>query len=191
MNFLTAYKQLEPSERSFVDGFVFDCEISARKAGLNLTQYLETFNVDNLPYSQTRMIERQIVRAAIVERAQEIAAAGEISVDRWLKEISTIAFSSLENYFDNADDPKPDLSKCTPEQWAAISAYDFERAQYGDKIKIRMHDKLKALEMYGKYVGAMLDDGKASNRKTIDHVLPVGISEQNAADIYARMIEHE
>jgi phage terminase small subunit len=190
ITFYTAYKQLDAPERAFVDGFVLNCEIAARKAGVDLSEYLATYSAVGLPYSQLRMIERQIVQAAIVERAREIAAAGEISVDRWLKEVATIAFSSIGNYFDGEKHPSTDLTECTPEQLAAIAGYDYEQTRYGPKVKIKLHDKLRALEMYGKYVGAMVDDAK-SNNKIGDSVLPLGISEHNAADIYARLIEHE
>ena len=104
---------------------------------------------------------------AIVARIQELAdkrnARLEITTDRILAEYARIGFASVGTFTSvtSAGDPYMDLSKVGDDDWAAISEVQTEDyvdgrgedARSVKKVKVKMHDKLRALDAMAKHVG--------------------------------------
>lgn len=189
--FETAYRQLQPHERVFVDAYVGELEKQAVRENIRLTSLLAS----PLPVADPRardMLDLALVRAAIAERVRELQEDAELNIYRTLKELRSIAYSNISNYFTIGSDgiPMPDFSGATPEQLAAVKSIDIEEKLNGRKIKITLHDKLQALIKTMQYQGLLDGDG--------DHWRTVNAAEQkkiaasdgvdDAANIYARMI---
>ena len=190
---LSAYKQITPSERIFVDGYVARLERDAEKRGDRISNALYRPIPKSVMDASRGLLERPMVKAAITERVNELAAGAELSVQKVVKELTTIAFSNLSSYFKiNAwGIPEYNFSACTPEQLAALKSWEhIEDIKTGRRVKIVTHDKLKALEMLAKYMGLVEPENPhfdASQRRPVTKITEK-TTDADAADAYARMI---
>lgn len=190
------YRQLRAPERAFVDSYVREIEREAQIKGERITFALHRpFTADQISASRG-LLERPLVLAAISERIHQIARDAELSVDRVLKVISNIAFSSIENYFDIGEDGQPylNLNKSTPDQLEAVQSItiDEQVTKSGMKrtVKFTMHDKLGAARDLMKYTGAFNDDNahwRQSSAPPIS-VVPAEASTDAAAELYSSEI---
>jgi len=189
---LSAYKQLTPSERSFVDGYVTHLERDAHKRNDRISNALYRPISRSVMEQSRGLLERPMVKAAITERVNELAANAELSVQRVIKELTTIAFSNLSDYFkiNEWGIPEYDFTACTPEQLAALKSWEhIEDVKKGRRVKIVTHDKLKAIEMLAKYMGIVEPENlhfDQSQRR------PTAITDKSsvadAADAYAALL---
>jgi phage terminase small subunit len=92
-------------------------------------------------------------------RIEQLQAAAqkrhEVTVDRVLAEYVKIAFVDAGDYFDWGPDGvtvrrKSDL---TPEQRAVVAEVSQTVTEKGGTIRVKLHDKLNALEKLGKHLG--------------------------------------
>lgn len=94
----------------------------------------------------------------------------EISADRVLREVAFLAFSNMQDYITVKEngDAFIDLSKMSRDQAAALAAFEvielpsqniieagIELPRECVKVKIKMHDKLGALEKLMKHLGLL------------------------------------
>lgn len=198
---LAAYRQLKPVERAFVDAYLSDLSQNATAAGQKVIEFLAGKTRDGrnkvAHWHANQMMQKPLVRAAISERVAELTRAMEISAYNVLSEVANIARSSLGHYMeiDAAGMPEFDLSKCTPEQLAAIQSVELEYDQYGNKkkFKIKLHDKLGALDKLMRYMGLFEADNKPnvvdmSPGSPAAKQITARVSTTQAADLYARTL---
>lgn len=192
INFEPAYRQLRTVERAFVDAYVTDLEERAAKTGERLATVLKRVTIAPGDTRALEMLSLALVRAAIVERVRELSNAKELTIDRTLKELQCIAYSSMGNYFDNGADGNPylTLEKCTPEQLAAIKSLEINESEKGRTFKITLHCKLTGLAHIGKYQHIFKDDNPHWKTITGDEIENEETFEtvDDAANHYARMI---
>ena len=189
--FASAYRQLTPVEKRYVDDYVQTLEKQADRDQQRLSNYLHVAIADETYEASNGMLDRPMVIAAITERVNEITAATELSPNRVIREYITLAFSNMNDYLtiDAYGNPEFDLASCTPEQLAAIKKVNFERnSMGGEKLTFELHDKIKALDTLAKYIGLVEPDNehwRSSNaRPLIDNAATVA----QAADAYAAML---
>jgi hypothetical protein len=198
--FASAYKQLTPAERSFVDGCVREMEDAAHRAGQRISMALNRPIPAEIVERSRGMLERPMVTAAITERINELAARQELTVERMINEMKAIALCSIGHYMHVDDDGSPvfDLSRCTPEQLAAIKSIHVE--EQGDGLtrplkrtfKIILHDKIAGMKMLGEFMGILQPDNphwKAELARAAAPMLPEGATAQQAGDAYAAMLD--
>lgn len=196
--FASAYRQLNPTEKSFVDGYVADLEAKAAQSGERLLELLRR-PVKPTDARSIDMLTRQLVQAAIAERVREINEVMSLSAHRVLKELGAISFASIQNYMriDEWGVPVFDLSKCTPEQLSAIASIEIvDNVMTGKRtFKFKMHDKIAGLQMFMRYMGLLDEDNqhwRAEAARSIDasapKALPAAANDAQAADAYARLI---
>ncbi len=193
INFESAYRQLSPVERVFVDAYVFEIEKRAVKTGEKLVDALQVVSATR-DARTLEMLASALVRAAIAERVRDLTESMELNIYRTLKELHGIAYSSIGHYMTIGPDGQPyfDLSGCTPEKLAAIKTIEIEESpKAGRKFKVTLHDKMSALDKTMRYQGLLesehlhwktvnaVDDTKLAAFETVD----------DAANSYARMIE--
>jgi phage terminase small subunit len=199
---ISAYKQLRPVERVFVDAYLSDLQSSAVAAGQKVKEFLESnsksVRTKIAHWHAQRMMQRPMVRAAITERMKELTAAMEISAYRVLKEVANVGFASMGDYMtiDEGGQPEFDLTKCTPEQLAAIQSIEIEEnLQTGRrKFKFKLHDKLNALDKIMRYMGMFEADNMQTSGIIEDKKPPMITKETStavAADLYARTLRRE
>lgn len=100
---------------------------------------------------------RMLSKVNIQERITFLRAQREhrtqITIDRVLKEIAHLAFSNLSDFVDADGNLIVNLNDLTREQCAAISQMDIiEDSDGGKKIKIKLADKPRSLEMLMKHL---------------------------------------
>lgn len=152
---LSAYKQLRPAQKAYVDAYVSDVERQAEKRNEPISLSLHRAIPPEVMEASGGMLDSPIVRAAIAERISERAASEEFTWQRWLKEVQSLAFSNINNYVEIGEDglAAVELTKTAPEYLAAVKSCETE--EHGDpfsrghkrKTKIVLHEKLPALKM--------------------------------------------
>jgi phage terminase small subunit len=197
LSFASAYRQLRPAERAFVDAYVSDCEREAERKGERVSLALHRAIPAETVAASDGMLERPMVTAAIAERIATLAADSELTVRRVVKELMGIAFASIGDYMTIGEDGQPyfDLARCTPEQLAAVQSIDVEeqmtRTGLNRKFKIKLHDKLAGIDKLARYMGILEADNphwRADQPRNVTPVLPGAITTDGAADRYAAMI---
>lgn len=191
----SAYQQLRPAEKAFVDACVAELERIADRNHERISAALYRPIPTSIAAGARGMLDSPIVVAAITERINHLAAASELSVMRIVREYMAIGFSNLNSYMEVGEDGQPrfDLAKCTPEQLAAVKSIEIEESFRGSrKFKFTLHDKLGGLEKLARYVGMLEPDNphwRAENAKPVGPAsLPETTSVETAGDLYAQMI---
>lgn len=194
----SAYKQLRPIERLFVDAYLADLENDATAAGRRVVDYLHMTgkNPRLAGYYADKLMKQPLVRAAISERIEDMTRAMELSAYKVLREVSHVAMSTMANYFtfDGYGDPVLQLHNCTPEQLAAIGSIEIEENTLTGKkkVKFKLHDKMKGLDMLMRHMGLYADDNAQLRPVVPPGQMPAAITQASstaqAADLYARTL---
>lgn len=201
ISFASAYRQLRPHEKAFVDSYVASVERESNRRGERISLALHRAIPADVVEASRGLLDRPMVRAAIAERITDIAAQNELTPHRVIKEWMGIAFSSVGDYMEIGEDGQPwfDLTKCTPEQLAAIKSIKIE--EQGDglsrpkkrKFEFVLHDKIAGLDALAKYMGLQQPDNphwRMENARPVNDqaMLPASVGTDGAADLYAQMI---
>ena len=189
--FTSAYRQLTPVEKRYVDTYVQNLERQADRDQQRLSNYLQLPVPDDVYEASGGMLDRPMVVAAITERVNEITIANELSPNRVIREYTNIAFSNMTDYLeiDSYGNPNFDLTKCTPEQLSAVKKVKYERNSLGaEKLEFELYDKLKALDTLAKYMGIVEPDNPHWRTANAVPVIDASATTAQAADAYASLL---
>ena len=190
LTFETAYKQITPAERAFVDSFIGELETEAVRNGERMDIAIQSFQYEH------EFLERSLVRAAISERVRDLTEQYELTAHKVLKEVRAVAFSNMGDYMEIDEftgQPQFDLSKCTPEQLAAVQSIEIEENMKGGrKFKFRLHSKMDGIEKLMRYMGLLDADNPhwadEQTRIARAKATPIGVTRGEAANAYNRFI---
>lgn len=197
--FQSAYRQLTPTQRAFVDNTVVHIEQAAARANERITMALNRPVPAEIVARSHGMLDNHLVQAAITERINEIAAEQELTAARWVKQLRAIAFSNIADFMrPDGDDMVFDLSRATPEQWSAVKSFEIEGgdddgfSRKKRKIKLTLWDKPAAIKMLGQYM-ALLEPDNPHWKADIARVqgaapLPAGATAEDAGAEYQRYL---
>lgn len=103
----------------------------------------------------SRLLRNAKVQVALQKAMQDRAARTEITQDRVLREIARIAFSSIGEFteWSEAGMRTIDSDKLSEDQLAAISEVTAAVTRRGYQVRVKLHDKLKALELAARHLG--------------------------------------
>lgn len=189
--FTSAYRQLTPVEKQYVDDYVRTLERQADREQQRLSNYLQIPVPDEVYEASNGMLDRPMVTAAITERIVEITAANELSPERVIREYTAIAFSNMTDYMeiDSYGNPEFALTKCTPEQLGAIKKIKYERNSLGaEKLEFELYDKLKSLDTLSKLMGLVEPDNPTWRAMNATPVIDNAATAAQAADAYAALL---
>ena len=191
---LTAYDQLKPTERIFVDAFVAtDSPTNAIKAAM------PTLEPRLYSIRSVDMLRRPLVQAAIADRIKAVTSKYEVTLDRTVKEIAKMGYANVEDYINVDEDGLPtiDLTKADRDQMAALAGFEVKELKSG-KIVItpKMHDKNSALDKLMKYLGGYAPvgvqlDARVLHASADNGAVTEDMTEADAADYYARSLEQD
>jgi phage terminase small subunit len=129
---------------------------AARQAG-----YTGSDNV--LASTASQLLRHPKIQAHLGELRAKAQARSEVSVEKLLRELGKIAFASMKDFtrLDGEGNPHPDLSDLSDEDWACIQEVQTETyiegagdlAREVKRVKIKLYDKLTAIEKAGKHLG--------------------------------------
>mgnify|MGYP002384867466 CR=1 FL=1 len=194
----SAYEQLTPTERAFVDNAVHHIEGAGTRAKEPISVAARRVEVQNEIVSWSRgMMEKPMVLAAITERVNSIAIAQELTAQKIIRETVNIATANMGDYIAYDDDGNPyfTLAKCTREQLSAIKTLEIETSgKWGEgktKIKVGFHEKLTAIKLAGEYIGMWNPDNPHYRAQQAENAaaLPADTTPEAAADAYQRYLE--
>ncbi|WP_259666678.1 terminase small subunit [Rhizobium bangladeshense] len=128
----------------------------------------------------SRLLLNVVVKAAIAERQEKVAAKLEITQEMIVAELAKIGFANMLDYVSiGADgDPFVSLGGMTRDQAAAVAEVtveDFKDGRGEDardvrKIKFKLHDKKAALVDLGKHLGMFKDQVEHTGNITVEVV---------------------
>lgn len=142
--------KLTRKQKAFVQEYLVDLNgtQAAIRAGYSpRTAQVQASKMLALPHVQ------EAVQAAIKAREKRT----EITQDRVLAELARIAFADLKDYV--AFGPKQEVTFKDPEHvdGRVIAEIGETITQYGGSKRLKLHDKLRALELLGKHLGMFVD----------------------------------
>lgn len=146
---------MNPKQKAFCEEYIkdFNGTQAAIRAG---------YAKKSAPGQASRLLMNANVSAEVSRLMAERSKRTKIDADRVLEELGKVAFANMSDYITiGADgDPYVDLSALTPDQAAAIgevTVEDFTEGRGDDardvrRIKFKLNDKLRALDLVGKHV---------------------------------------
>ena len=165
MNFMSAYDQLQPPERSFVDGFIRAVDIENAQVFERLTVTLRrvtaSIDLSKMDERTRDQFAKPIIQAAITQRIDEMARERDLTPERFVQEHSKIALSTIKAFFPTTGQdgfPQFDASLATPDDWAALQHIKVKET-YGRsgtvrEIDVKMHSKQPSIDAVMKWFGA-------------------------------------
>ena len=163
-------KALTPKQESFVQEYLKDLNATAA--------YKRAFgSKDGTARTESsKLLANPIIRARVDAYRFRAEKKTNVTQERVLKELATVAFASIGLMCDWDDDndltlkPKTDL---TPEDMAAIQSIQsndqfYQNERIGRRINFKMHDKLKALELLCKHLGILDGTGARNTGDRVD-----------------------
>lgn len=199
--FQTAYQQVTPAERVFVDRLVSEMVEAAKRHGRRVDDLIGAPLPPDLRRHDPRgWLDRPLVVAAVTERLRELQLREDISLDAIVRELHAVAKFNLKDVtkYDSMGDPYFDLEGATPDQWAAIESIEIEKSDSltrssKSKIKIKTHSKLVAAKMLLDLLGG--SEAENPYRRAAQSGRTPQLTDQTtaaqAADEYSRMIGDE
>jgi phage terminase small subunit len=161
-----AKNKITPKQKRFADEYLVD--YNGRQAATRAGYSAHTAHSQS-----TQLLAKPAVKEYLNKKMTRIADKLEMSAERTLQEINRIALSDLRKYFEDNGQLKP-ITALGDDAAAALHSVDseelFEWVQRGDKKereqigftkKIRVHDKVRALEMLMKYYKLLGDEGES------------------------------
>lgn len=145
--------KLTARQEKFVKAYV--AYGNATKAGLEAGYGQKSAHV-----TANKMLKNPKIIAAIEQERKPIFNRYEVTAERIVQELARVGFTSMGDLMEVDANGNPDLKlkDLTDEQKTAISEFQTETYAKGDdasvtKVKVKLHDKLKALEMLGRQLG--------------------------------------
>lgn len=151
---MSVANKLTPKQQRFIDEYLIDLNATqaAIRAGYSeKTAY--SIGIQNL--------RKPEIQAALQKRQNQLQNKLEITQERVLQELASIAFANGSDFAEVVSNGLLDTVKMVPtdqlpaDKLPAIAG--IKANQYG--VEVKLHDKVRALELLGKYLGTF--DGNA------------------------------
>ena len=135
------------------------------------------------------LITNPNIEAHILWRQAQIKDAYDISKDSLLRELGKIVGANLDDFLvdDGAGGKTWDFSMVQRDQMAAVSEYSTEETKFGTKVKVKLADKLAAIEKIAKLLGYNEPDRVQS--VNLNATVTSDMTPQDAAEAYRRIRE--
>lgn len=187
--------KLTPKQRRFIDEYLID--LNATQAAIRAGYSEKTAYSIGL-----QTLKKLEIQAEIQKRRNRLQNKLEITQERVLQELAAIAFANGADYAKVVNSgllPTVEMiptDELPPEKLPAIAG--IKANQYG--VEVKLHDKVKALELLGKYLGTF-DGGPAQEQtennlfEAIDSIGEEGFDDlpeiQQTAENDAAVVEDE
>jgi phage terminase small subunit len=155
--------RLTPQQARFVDEYVIDNNASgaAVRAG-----YSKKYS-ERLGY---RLLATPKIALAVAEKKKAIAARNDVSADRVIQEIARIAFADTTKVvrIEHGRVVVEETENLDADHRAAVSEISETTTANGGTLKVKLHDKVKALELLSRYLGILNDKLNLSGRMEVE-----------------------
>ncbi len=149
--------EMTPKQKRFADEYMIDLNATAAaiRAGYSAKTACE---------QGARLLANVKIADYIKQRMAERERRTEITQDRVVQELATIAFADMADFVQVVDDGSEvvalELDKIPPDKRGAIASIK----QGANGIEVRLNDKVKALELLGRHLGMYNDRLQLSGR---------------------------
>lgn len=158
-------------DKRFVDEYFVD--YSPKNAAIR-AGYSEKTARNAANWIKAESPEKPRLRALIDQKAAELSRRTGVTAERVISEIAKIAFANISDVVD------PDTGKLLPgverSDASAVAGIRIKCGEDYDEYEVKMHDKIKALDQLGKYLGLF------ENVVKLDGAVPVIIDDCRAED---------
>lgn len=151
---------LNPRQQRFCQEYIVD--LNGTQAAIRAG-----YKEKNAAVVASQNLNKLNIQDKIQELQIERSKRTEITADDVIKELAKLGFSNMMDYITTQPDGScfTDLSKLTRDQSAAISEITTDEYVEGrgedsrliKKIKLKLHDKVSALEKIGRHLGMFTD----------------------------------
>lgn len=150
-------KTLTPKQAAFVAEYLLD--LNATRAAVRAGYSARTAEQQG-----PRLLGNVWVAAAIAAAQQDRAQRTEITQDRVLSEIAKIAFGDPRDVMTWGPDGVvlKDSASLTDDQAMQVAEVSETTSATGGTLKLKKHDKVKALELLGRHLGMFTDKVEAT-----------------------------
>ena len=166
---------MTPKQKNFVLEYVkdFNATQAATRAGYNKG------NPSNNDKTGPRLLQVPEISAAIQEFINKRTEESEITVDRIVNELAKIAFSELSDamHWTDAGMSFTDSTKLPSKIRGAISEITETITGAGGSKKLKLYDKVRALELLGKYKKMWVDTVELGPSKPLHEEIKRAIRE--------------
>jgi phage terminase small subunit len=138
-------------QRKFVSEYIKDC---------NATQ--AAIRAGYVP----KMASKLVAKSCIMDAIRKKLAKFDVNAEKVIAEFAKIAFSNVGDFIEEGNEIK-DLSKLSRDKLATVESiqsdirHDGGDSQgYTEKVKLKFHSKVSALENLGKHLGIYAADNK-------------------------------
>ena len=153
--------KLTPKQMRFVDEWLID--FNGKQAAIRAGYSAKTAEA-----TAARLLRNVKVQAEISRRQKDLQKRTEVSQDRVVKELARIAFANIADYLhvETQTRTKDDGTEVTYQIVMLSETEDLsvdQRAalanvkQSANGVEIKLHDKIKALELLGRHIGMFND----------------------------------
>jgi phage terminase small subunit len=138
---------MTPKQQRFVKEYLID--LNATQAAIRSGYSKRTANEQG-----ARLLANASVKAAIDRGMKKIAERCDITAEKVLREISLVAFANMKTFtkWGPSGVEIMDSGGLTKDQSAAIAEVSETVTKEGGSKRVKLHDKLKALELLGKHL---------------------------------------
>lgn len=153
--------KLTPKQMRFVDEWLID--FNGKQAAIRAGYSAKTAEA-----TAARLLRNVKVQAEISRRQKDLQRRTEVTQDRVVKELARIAFADMTDYaqvetrmIEKDDGTEASYQAVALKETAELSAE--QRAalagikQGANGIEVKLHDKIKALELLGRHIGMFND----------------------------------
>ncbi|MCW2286072.1 phage terminase small subunit [Rhodoblastus acidophilus] len=151
-------KQLTPKQQRFVEEYAIDANATqaAIRAG---------YSPRTAGQIGERLLKKVEIAAAVSKAQKTRSERTEITADRIAEELAQIAFANVGDYFEWGPDGITvcDKGELTREQQSAVAEVAQTFTKDGGSIRVKLHDKLGALDKLTKLLGYDKQRGSAEN----------------------------
>lgn len=152
----------------------FDATRAARAAG---------YSTNGAHVTGHKLLKNPLIKAELNKSLERISKSVDVSVNRILQELCSIAFFDIKKVMNWNETsisfvPSEQIDEMSSR---AISDIKETVTVHGGSRGLRSHDKIRALELLGKYIGMFKDDEK-DNLKKATHEEIIDMIEKRKAD---------
>jgi len=149
---------LTPKQQRFVEEYLVD--LNGTQAAIRAGYSAKTAQEQS-----SRLLSKAIIQNAVSERQKKISEKIEVTVERVVREYARVAFLDPRKIFTGDGGLKP-IQEIDDETVAAIAGvesadlyegYGDERERVGTLRKVKLADKVRALDSLAKHLGMFVD----------------------------------
>ncbi len=149
--------KLTPKQQRFVNEYLIDLNATQAylRAGYNVSENVAAVNAQ-------RLLRNANIQAELTNAMQERSERTQITQDMVLRELAKIGFSDLKAVVEWTEDGRIILRASDEVDGAILAEVSETEIDFGDYTKrtkkVKLHDKMRALELIGKHLGMFKDN---------------------------------